>query len=183
MFQAFAHDEAVHDHIDIVLELLVEGRHVFDFVELAIHLNPLETALLQLSKFLAILAFPTADHWSHQVEAGAFAHAHNPVDHLTDGLALDGQACCGGIGDPDSRPKQTHVVVDFCDRADRGARVLGRRLLFDGDCRGEAFNQVDVWLLHHLQELAGIGGEALHIAPLAVRIDRVEGERGLSRAA
>ena len=46
----------------------------------------------------------------------------------------------------------------------------------------EAVDLVDVRLLHHLQELAGIGGERLHVAALALGIDGVEGERGLARA-
>ena len=43
-------------------------------------------------------------------------------------------------------------------------------------------DQVDVGLLHHLQELARIGRQALDIAALALGVDRVEGERGLARA-
>src|SRR5690606_7630712 len=35
---------------------------------------------------------------------------------------------------------------------------------------------------HHLQELAGIGRQALDIAPLPLGIDGVEGERRLARA-
>src|SRR5262249_46329033 len=39
-----------------------------------------------------------------------------------------------------------------------------------------------VRLLHHLQELPGVGGERLHVAALALGIDGVEGERRLARA-
>ena len=35
---------------------------------------------------------------------------------------------------------------------------------------------LDVRLLHHLQELAGVGGQALDVAPLPLGIDGVEGE-------
>ncbi len=38
---------------------------------------------------------------------------------------------------------------------------------------------VDIGLLHHLQELAGIGRERLDIAALAFGIDGVEGEEDL----
>ena len=41
---------------------------------------------------------------------------------------------------------------------------------------------LDVRLLHHLQELARIGGERLDIAALAFGIDGVEGEAGFARA-
>jgi hypothetical protein len=39
---------------------------------------------------------------------------------------------------------------------------------------------VHIRLLHHVEELARIGRERLDIAPLALGIDRVEGERGLA---
>jgi len=53
-------------------------------------------------------------------------------------------------------------------------------LLLDGDGRAQAFDQVHVGLVHQLQELAGIGGEALHIAALAFGIQRVKRETGLA---
>ena len=40
------HDEAVHHHVDIVLELLVERRRLGDLVELAVDLDSLEALLL-----------------------------------------------------------------------------------------------------------------------------------------
>jgi hypothetical protein len=39
-----------------------------------------------------------------------------------------------------------------------------------------------VGLLHQLQELAGVGGERLDVAALALGVERVERERGFSRA-
>ena len=59
---------------------------------------------------------------------------------------------------------------------------MRRRLLLDGDGRRQPVDLVDVRLLHHLEKLARIGRQALDIAPLALRIDRVEGERRLARA-
>ena len=41
---------------------------------------------------------------------------------------------------------------------------------------------VDVRLLHHLQELPRVGRERLDVAALALRVDRVEGERRLAGA-
>ena len=39
---------------------------------------------------------------------------------------------------------------------------------------------VHIGLFHHVEELAGIGRQAFDIAPLALGIDRVKGERGLA---
>ena len=41
---------------------------------------------------------------------------------------------------------------------------------------------LDIGLLHHLEELAGIGAQALDIAPLALGVDRIEGQARLARA-
>ena len=59
---------------------------------------------------------------------------------------------------------------------------LRGRLLLDGDGRRQPVDVVDVRLLHHLQELARVGRQALDVAALALGIDRVERQRGLARA-
>ena len=82
----------------------------------------------------------------------------------------------------DARVEQAQVVVDLGDGADGGARVARRRLLVDGDGRREAVDRVDVGLLHHLEELARVGGERLDVAPLPLGVDRVEREARLARA-
>ena len=181
--QVAAQHDAVHDDIDIVLELLVQRRRLVDQIDLAVHLDALEAALLQVEKFLAVFALAPAHDGREQVEPAALRHRHDRVDHLGHGLALDRQAGRGRIGDADPRPQQAHVVVDFGDRADRRARVARGRLLFDGDRRRQALDMVDVRLFHQLEELAGIGRQALDIAALALGIDRIEGERGFARAA
>ena len=87
----------------------------------------------------------------------------------------------GQWGMPIAREQHAEVVVDLGDGADRRARVLRRRLLLDGDGGREPLDRVDVGLLHLLEELARVGGERLDVAPLALGVDRVEGERGLAR--
>ena len=42
---------------------------------------------------------------------------------------------------------------------------------------------VDVETIEALEELPGVSGKALHVAALALRVDRVEGQRGLARPA
>jgi hypothetical protein len=41
---------------------------------------------------------------------------------------------------------------------------------------------LDVGLLHHLEELPRVGGQALDVAPLALGVDRVERQARLARA-
>ena len=63
---------------------------------------------------------------------------------------------------------------------ERGLRA-GAALL-DGDGRREAVDVVDVGLLHLPQELPGVGGERLDVAPLPLGVEGVEGEGRLARA-
>ena len=86
------------------------------------------------------------------------------------------------VGIADARVEQAQVVVDLGDGADGRARVVRRRLLLDRDRRRQALDQVDVGLLHQLQELARVRRQRLDVAALALGVERVEGERALARA-
>ena len=81
---------------------------------------------------------------------------------------------------PDPRPQQAQVVVDLGDRADRRARVARGGLLVDRDRRRQPLDRVHVRLVHLPQELPRVGGQRLHVAPLALGVDRVEGKARLT---
>ena len=153
-----------------------------DLVELAVDLHPLEAALHVVGELLAVLALAAAHHGRQQIEPRALGQRQHPVDHLRNRLAFDRQPGRRRIGHAHARPQQPHVIVDLGDGADGRARIARGGLLLDRDGRGEAVDLVDVRLLHHLQELAGIGGKRFHVAALAFGIDGVESERGLARA-
>src|SRR5690606_20448281 len=52
----------------------------------------------------------------------------------------------------------------------------------DGDGRRNALDAVHLRAVHAVEELARVGTEGLHVAPLAFGIQRVEGEGGLAGA-
>ena len=87
--------DAVHHHVDVVLELLVQRRNAVDLVELAVHLDPGEPLLLEFGKLLAVLALAAAHDGRHQVKPRSLRQRQHAVDHLRDGLALDGKPRCG----------------------------------------------------------------------------------------
>ncbi len=76
-----AHDQAVDDHVDVVLELLVELGRVRDLVEGAVDLDALEALLLELGELLAELALAPARDGREQVDARALGHGQHAVDH------------------------------------------------------------------------------------------------------
>ena len=82
--------------------------------------------------------------------------------------------------DTDRRVEQAQVVVDLGDRADCGSGTAAGGFLFDRDGRAEPFDGIDVGALDLVKELAGVGGESFHVAPLALGIDGVKGQRRLT---
>ena len=79
--------------------------------------------------------------------------------------------------------QQPHVVGHLGHGADRGAGVLYRVALVDGDGWRDALDVLDLRLVHALQELPRVGRKALDVAPLPLGVQRVEGQAGLARAA
>ena len=77
-----AHDDAVDDDVDVVLQLLVEGRGLGDLVELAVDLGALKALLQELREVFAVLALAAAHDRREQVEPRAFGQRQHAVDHL-----------------------------------------------------------------------------------------------------
>ena len=101
------------------------------------------------------------------------------LDDLLGGLAGDLAPARRAVRPADPRVEEAQIVVDLGDRADRRARVAGRRLLVDRDRRRQALDRVDVGLVHLPEELARVGRERLDVAPLALGVERVEGKARL----
>ncbi len=52
--------------------------------------------------------------------------------------------------------------------------------MIDGNRRGQAFDDIDVWFVHLSEELTRISAEALHVATLTFGIDGVERKAALA---
>ena len=116
------------------------------------------------------------------MEAGAFAEGEDGGCDFVYGVAADEAVAADAVDGAAAGVEQAHVVVDFGGGGDGGAGVAGRVFLLDGDGGGEAVDEVDVGFFDALEELAGVGGERLDVAALALGVDGVEGERAFSRA-
>ena len=88
----------------------------------------------------------------------------------------------GRDGAPDACEEQAQVVVDFGAGAHGGARVAGGHLLLYGNGGRQSVDVVAVGLVHATQKLARIGRQTLHVAPLPLGIERVEGQRRFAAA-
>ena len=176
-------DQAVDDHLDGVH--LVAGQPVGlgggQVAHLAVDPGPGVALAGQLGQQALVLALAAPHHRRQDLEPGALGQLEDPVDDLLGRLALDHRPAQRAVGDADPGPQQPQVVVDLGDRADRRPGVPGRRLLVDRDRRRQAFDEVDVGLVHLPQELPGVGRQRLDVAALALGVDGVEGQGGLAR--
>ena len=108
--------------------------------------------------------------------------ARTRIGHFVDRVLLDFLAALQAVRPADAGEQQPKIVVDLRRRAHCRSRIAGGVLLPDGYRRGDAVNDVDVRLLDALQKLPRIGRQRLHIAPLALGINGVEGKRRLAGA-
>ncbi|CRO10351.1 hypothetical protein PAERUG_P35_London_26_VIM_2_05_12_05664 [Pseudomonas aeruginosa] len=157
LLEVRANLEAVHHHIDAVLLLLIQLRHFVEFVELAVDPGADEALRAHLVEHRQVLALALADHRRQQHQLAAFRQGQDLVDHLADGLRLQRDVVVRAARGTDAGIKQAQVVVDLGDRTHGGAWVVGSGLLFDGNRRRQPFDGVHVRLLHHRQELPGVG--------------------------
>ena len=179
--QVRLHHEPVDDDLDRVLELLVELGRLLEQALLAVDLDAREALAAELLEDVLVLALAVAHDRRVDGEARALGELEHLVDDRLEALAGDRAAADRAVRAADPRVEQAEVVVDLGHGADRRARVPARRLLVDRDGRAEAVDRLDVRLLHHLEELAGVGAQALDVAALALGVDRVEGQAGLAR--
>ena len=115
-----------------------------------------------------------------RVPGGQF---HDLVHHQGHRQRRDGPAALGAEGLAHPGEEHPQVVVDFGGGGHGGAGVPGGAALLDGDGRGQALDVLHVGLVHEFQELPGVGRQALHVAPLPLGIENVEGQGGFPRAA
>ncbi len=176
------HLEAVDDRFDRVASPSIEFRLDVEFDQLAVDARTHVALAAQVIEHFGVFALAVMHDRSQQQHARAFRQREHVVDHLRDGLRGQVLPVLGAARHAGPREQHAQVVVDFGDGADGRTRIVRRRLLFDGDGRGQALDVVDVRLLHDGEELACVGRERLDVAALSLRVDRVERKRRLARA-
>ena len=81
------------------------------------------------------------------------------------------------------RPEEFQIITQLGHRSNRGTGRFNRIPLLDGDCRGNAFDSIDLWLVHSIEELPRIGGKRFDVPPLTFSKKRVKGQGAFSRSA
>ncbi len=174
-------DQPIDHDVDGVVAPPVELDVFVERSLLAVDAHLRESAGAQPGQLLLELALPPAHDRREHVHALLVRREHHHVDDALERLGGDRAAAEVAMRDADVGEEEPEVVVDLGDGADGRARIRSGRLLLDGDGGRQAVDEVDVRLLHLLEELAGVGGERFDIAPLSFGVNRVEGQRGLAR--
>ena len=129
-----------------------------------------------------MLTLLAPDDRRKNLEPGALRQLHHPVNHLVDALLMDFLPAFRAVGNADSRPEKTEIVVNLRNGSDCGPGIFRRCLLIDGNGRREAVNIIHIRFVHLAEEHPGVGAQALHIPPLPFGIHRVKRQAALSRA-
>ena len=150
------------------------GPRQFD--NFAIHAHPHKAFALQFLNYVAKFSDFALHNRSQQHDATFRRIGRDLVGDLLRREFENGRAR-GRIVRLSHRGKeQPQVVVNFRRRGDRRARISARTPLLDRDGRRQSFNKIHVRFLHLVQKLPCIGGQALHVAPLALRVERVKSQ-------
>ncbi len=177
-----AHHQSVHYDRDVVVLTAVELRDLGEVVGFAVYPDPHEPLLLGGLEDVAEFALAAAHQRGEHLQLRSLRPGQHQIRDLRGGLALDGGAVFGTVRCAEPRPQEAQVVVDLGDRPDRGPGVVAGALLLDRDRGRQALDRVHVGLLHQAEELAGVGGERLDVAPLSLGVNRVERERRFPRS-
>ena len=120
--------------------------------------------------------------WKQHVPARARRLRQHLCGHLIHCVFLHALAALRAIGPAHAREQQAQEVVAFGRCGHRRARIAAGVFLANRNGRRDAIDLIDVRLLHPLQKLARVSRERFHVAPLALGVDSIEGERGLPGA-
>jgi len=120
-----------------------------------------EALAFDAGEHVAKLALASTDERRQQHELRAVAQPKDLLDNLAGGLRGDRPSAAVAVGLADIREEQPQVLINSRSCGDGRARVCCGEPLFDGGWPETTFDVIHVGLLKLLQELAGVGREAL----------------------
>ena len=180
LFDSALDDEAVHDHGDIVLDVFIQLNLFVQRVNDAVHFRAGVACLAVAFQLFGIFALSAPHDGRVDQNLAPLGHRHHLVRDLIYRLPFDPAAAFRAVRFAHAREQKTEIIVNFRHRAHRGAGIIGCGLLVDGNGGRQTLDGLDVRLFHLSQKHARVARQALHIAPLPFREDRLERERGLS---
>ena len=151
--------------------------------DLPVHPNPHKSLAADLFDHVPELSGLAGNQGCQQEELRSVRPAQDGIGNFLRSLPGNLLPGCRVMRNPDGRVEQPEVIVNLSCRRDGGSRMGTGRALLDCDRGGKPLDIIDVRLLHLVQELPRVGGEAFDIFPLAFGEERIKCERRLPRAA
>ena len=173
--------QPVDDDRDVVLDLFLERRRLIQLDLLAVDDGARVAARRKLFEEVDELALLLRHHRTDDLVAGAGFERHELVGDLLHRLAGYLFTTFRAVRNADSRPEQSHVVVDFGNRADGRPWVAVGRLLVDRNGGAQTLDEIDIGTVDLPQELPCISRQGLDVASLAFGENRVKCQGGLAR--
>ena len=158
------------------------GRQLVEMVRRAVGDDPDEAERAQVLDDRLVRQPGHGGQGKRDLNPGAGHGGQHVVGRALGRVPADRRAAGPAVAPADPRPEEAQVVVHFGGRADGGAAADDGVPLLDRHRRREALEVVHQRLGHPLEELLGVGRERLDVPPLALGVERVEGERALAGA-
>ena len=133
-------------------------------------------ALQQIDKQVFEFSFLALDQWSQHLILRSLRKPQDAVKNVLASLGRDRPAALVAAGDADTREEDTQVVIDFCDRPHRAARIAPTGLLLNRDRRGQPRDRIDFRFLHLAEKLSRVRRQGFDIPSLSFGIKRVKRE-------
>ncbi len=150
--------EAIHDEFNIVLDVFLQFDFLREVMDFSVHPNANKAGLMGLFQRLCECALFPPGNRCQNLDTSPLREFHDLIHDLVHSLGMDFPPTDGTVGNTDPGIQKTEVIIDFRDGSNRGSRVLGGRLLVNGDGWRKALNGFHIGLFHEPQELTGIGG-------------------------
>ncbi len=180
LLRARPEGEPIDEHLDPVVAAGIERDTLLEADHAPVHAHAQVPLGGECGELLAEGSFTAAHHRGQHGDRGSGGQPPEPFRNLLRRLRGHRPLALRAVRAPEGREEDAQVVVDLGDGADGRPRMADRRPLLDRDGRAEPGHGLHVRLLHLVQELAGVGGEALHVAPLALGVEGIESQAALA---
>ncbi len=142
------HDDAIHHHFDVVLFIFLQLDVVGQRQHLAVHANADIAFLAQFFQQFLVGPFFRCRHRAENHQLRPFPQRQERVYDLIHRLAADGFPAVGAERAAAMGIEHTEIVVDFRHRPHRGAGIVARGFLVNGNRRRQPGNLIHVRLIH-----------------------------------
>ncbi len=175
-------NQPVYNNSDIMLQVFVQTDFLRKLILAPIDQNTDITGALCLLQNFFVSPLPAPDHRRKKLNPASLRHSHNQIYHLVHRLTADHSSALRTVRNTHTGIQKPEIVIYFRHGTDRRPRITVCGLLINGNCGRKSLDALHIRFFHLTQKLPGVGREALHIPSLALRVNRVKGQRALPRS-